>query len=110
MEIIHAKGVYLLTGCDASRKHLPKRAGFRWHAGPSRDRDCAACVAMAPPGHWFTTKEERVLDLAILVAKTPGEPPLDLRDDALQARADRAIAEAVGQRDWLAQLDARGEG
>lgn len=108
MEIIHAKGVYLLAGCDKSRRNLPKRARFVWHAGPGRDPSyCQACAAVAPPGHWFTMKEERVIDLAILVSKTPGEPALDCRDDKLQAKADRAISEAAVQVDWLSRLDAR---
>lgn len=108
MEIIAAKGVYLLEGCTPALRHLPKRAGFTWHAGPHRDPSwCAACAAGAPTGRWFAVKEERVLDLAIVIAKTPGEPALDLRNDAMQAKAARAIAEAVGQVDWLTRLDSR---
>lgn len=110
LEIVHAKGIYLLEGSAKEQRALPKRARFAWHAGPGRDPSyCAACIACAPSGRWFTTREDRVLDLAILVSHTPGMAPLDCRDDRLQTKADRAIAEAEVQVDWLSRLDSRGD-
>jgi len=107
MYVAHAKGLFMLEGCDKDRAHMPRRARWRWHGPPKCPDSCAGCAAGMPPFHWYTDSESQVIDLAHLVATTPGEPALEFGEDGLRARVAKAVGEREGQGDWLAQLEDR---
>ncbi len=105
--VAHAKGLYMLERCTPDRKGLPSRARWRWHS-PPRCIDCAACLAGMPAARWWTDSEAKVIELAYQVATTPGEPALEFGEEALAARVRQAVAERVGQGDWLSELEGDG--
>lgn len=106
MYVAKAKGLFMLEGCTPEKKGLPTRARWRWHDG-KRCSNCDACAAGMPPFHWWTDSEARVIDLAHLVATTPGEPSLEFGEPILEATVRKAVAERVGQGDWLSRLEER---
>ena len=106
MYVAKAKGLFMLEGCTPEKKGLPSRARWRWHS-PPKCTNCEACVAGMPPHRWWTDSEAKVIELAHLVATTPGETPLEFGEDGLAARVGKAVAEREGQGDWLSRLEER---
>lgn len=104
--VAKAKGLFMLEHCTQEKKGLPSRARWRWH-GPPKCSNCDACAAGMPPFRWWTSDEAKVIELAYIVATTPGEPPLEFGEEGLGARVAKAVAERVGQGDWLSRLEER---
>ena len=82
MELIEAApGVFVLQ-CAYGERHVPKRAGFRWHPGERcRSADCAAC-AQGLGSVWRT--EDPLTALALVEHASPelGEALFALAGDA----------------------------